>query len=100
LDSIHDEQESKAVKEKLTQLNKQIIEISISQMEDFCANVIQLQSQIGEKYLVMSDRAYNSYTAAQIDNILCFNKIIKMPVPIIEKYGGGGIRCMICEIFL
>ncbi|MBT8190877.1 MAG: amidinotransferase [Bacteroidia bacterium] len=100
LDSIHDELESKAVKEKLTQLNKQIIEISISQMEDFCANVIQLQSRIGEKYLVMSDRAYNSFTALQIDNILSFNKIIKMPVPIIEKYGGGGIRCMICEIFL
>lgn len=100
LDSIKDEEERNEIVETLNNYNKEIIDISISQMENFCANVLQLQSRIGERYLVMSDTAYNSFSAAQLDKILSFNKIIMVSIPTIEKYGGGGVRCMICELFL
>ena len=99
LESIIDEFERKELLDVFKALEKEVIEISLVQMEKFAANAIQLQSQMGEKYLILSDTAYHSFTAAQLDRILFYNKIIKLSIPIIEKYGGGGIRCMICELY-
>lgn len=78
---------------------KEIIDISFDQMNAFAGNMLQVKSKLGEPYLVMSSTAYNSLSGAQIDQILSHNKIIKIAIPTIETHGGGGVRCMMAEIF-
>ena len=48
----------------------------------------------------MSTKAFNSFSNSQIKTIENFSKIVHSPLDTIEKYGGGGARCMIAEIFL
>jgi len=78
---------------------KEIIDISFDQMNAFAGNMLQVKSKLGELFLVMSSTAYESLSGAQIDQILAHNKIINIPIPTIETHGGGGVRCMMAEIF-
>lgn len=83
------------------QSHKQIIEISIEQMNQFAGNMIQLRNDKNEKCLVMSASAFDSLDQDQIDTIEkeFGNKIISASIPTIETIGGGSARCMIAEIF-
>lgn len=99
LDSIKSIAEKKAVKNALEDDGKKIIEITIDQMEQFAGNMLQVMSKLGNPYLIMSQSAYYSLTSKQIDEINKFNKIINIPIPTIEQYGGGSVRCMIMEVF-
>lgn len=99
LDTIKDPEERHLLVSNFEMTGKTIIEISISQMEQFAGNMMQVKSKLGEKYLLMSRAAYNSLSVRQIDQIKQFSKIISIPIPTIEKYGGGSVRCMVAEIF-
>jgi hypothetical protein len=47
----------------------------------------------------MSQTAYDSLDYIQIKKIEKHSKIISSSVDIIEKCGGGSVRCMIAEVF-
>jgi len=98
-ESITNDEERTELLAQLKADNKDIIDISYDQMNAFAGNMLQLRTKLGEFVLVMSHSAYNSLTADQIDRISAYNKIIQIPIPTIEKYGGGSVRCMIAEIF-
>ncbi len=100
LDSISNEEEKKVVIKSFNNTNKTIIDITYDQMESFAGNMLQLQSNNGDNYLIMSTTAYNSLTETQIKVIESKTKILTGDIPTIEKYGGGGVRCMIAENFL
>ena len=48
----------------------------------------------------MSEAAYNSYNVKQLKILEKHGSILQSPIPTIEKFGGGGVRCMMAEIFL
>lgn len=101
LDSVRDEKQRMELIKSFEESSKSVIPISLEQMNNFAGNVLQLENGItGEKILVMSTRAYNSLEKDQIDAISKFNKIVHENVDVIENNGGGGVRCMIAEIFL
>lgn len=95
---------SKTEKEKLLKVfkktGKEVIDISYQQVNQFAGNVIELNSNKGESLLVMSERAYKSFTVEQVSVITKYSKIVYAPLYTIEKIGGGSARCMIAEIFL
>ena len=68
-------------------------------MHYFCANCLQLQNTSGEKYLVMSNRAFEHFTPEQINVIKQYCSIIHSDLNTIEQNGGGGARCMLAELF-
>ena len=72
----------------------------MDQVNNFCGNVIELNNNNNHNLLVMSTKAFNSFSNSQIKTIENFSKIVHSPLDTIEKYGGGGARCMIAEIFL
>lgn len=78
----------------------EIIDISHHQMKAFAGNMIQLQSEDGQKYLVMSDSAYYALDENQKKALLKYNQIIHADVSTIENVGGGSARCMIAGIHL
>lgn len=100
LDCIDDESERKNVVETILNSGKEIIEISENQMHQFAGNMLQVQNSEGAKFLVMSETAYQSLTAEQIQNIEKYNEIIYSNLKTIEINGGGSARCMLAEVFL
>lgn len=98
LDSVEKMNDRIRILDKLQRTNKKIIQISETQMQKFAGNLLQLQNTKGEKIIVLSQTALNSLYSYQIDELKCFGEIVPIPVPTIEKYGGGSVRCMIAEI--
>ena len=100
LECIDDELEREKVQEVIKSTQKEIIEISEDQMQQFAGNMLQVQNEAGEKFLVMSESAYRSLTAQQISAIEKYCEIIYSDLNTIETNGGGSARCMLAEVFL
>jgi len=100
LDCIDDESERNNVIKTITNSGKNLIEISENQMQNFAGNMLQLQNQSGEKFLVMSQSAYKSLNPEQISAIEKYCEIIYSDLEVIETNGGGSARCMLAEVFL
>lgn len=99
LDAITDTDERHIVKKQLLANNKTIVEISQDQVNQFAGNMLELRSKDMSRFLVMSTTAKKSLTDDQIKTIEETNQILAIDIPVIEKYGGGSIRCMLAEVF-
>lgn len=97
-ESIPNKKERTRVIERLKATGREIIEISFNQMNSFCGNMLELENSEG-KILCMSEAAFNAFAKHQIDTLSKFISIETFSIPTVEKIGGGGIRCMMAEIF-
>ena len=97
LESIVDEDERKKVKKSIEITGRNIIEINLKQMESFAGNLLQL-GELGNKVIVISNLAFSSLTSSQKQILSTESKILNIPIPIIQKCGGGSVRCMIAEL--
>jgi len=79
---------------------KEIIPITLDQMNHFAGNMLQVHNARGEQLLVMSTQAYESLDTGQVARLSAFNRIIQAPLTTIETNGGGSARCMMAEIYL
>ncbi len=95
------EEDKKQVIESLSKSGKEVIELTNEQIyNSFAGNMIQLENNVGETILVLSQTAYESLTERQLELLKKFNDhICQVSIPTIEKIGGGSARCMIAEIF-
>ena len=99
MECIKSEDERQELLDSFESTNKEVIEISLNQVNQFAGNMLQVQNNELKDFLVMSRSAYESLEAWQIDKIKSFTNILAIPIPTIEKYGGGSVRCMMAEIF-
>ncbi|MEL6660160.1 MAG: arginine deiminase-related protein [Bacteroidota bacterium] len=99
LDSIRDAVQRREVTDHLTATGKEIVTITIAQMEAFAGNMLQVRGKDDETYLAMSSRAYQSLTPEQIEQLQRHTKLLHSSLHTIETYGGGSARCMMAEIF-
>ncbi len=100
LDAIFNDEERKNVIASLQKNNKEIIDISLDQLNSFAGNMLQVENVIGELLLVMSTKAFGSLASDQINILQKYNRIIHSPLTHIETAGGGSARCMLAEVFL
>jgi hypothetical protein len=100
LDCIDNELEREKVQEIIKATNKELIEITEDQLQQFAGNMLQVRNKSGEKFLVMSETAYQSLTKDQIESIEKHCEIIYADLNTIETNGGGSARCMLAEVFL
>lgn len=100
LDSIVRKAEKQKVKEKLESTRKKIVPITMHQKHAFAGNMLELHNKNGENFTVMSKTAFESLKPGQKQLIQKFSGLIIPDIPTIEKVGGGGVRCMMAEIFL
>jgi len=99
LESIENLEERKNVVDTLSK-SHEIVTITREQTNEFCGNVLEVRNHKGEKLMTMSSRAYDAFTEEQRATILKHvDRIVHTPIPIIETIGGGGVRCMMGEIF-
>lgn len=98
--SVTDEAERKMLMDKFAATGLTVIDLTSDQLNaNFAGNMLQLKNNKGEKFLVMSARAYTSLTPSQIETLERFTKILPVPIYMIEDIGGGSARCMMAEIF-
>lgn len=100
LESIQNYQERELVMQHLIQTGKEIIEISIDQMNHFAGNMLQVKNKNEEGLLVMSEQAYSSLTEMQVFLLQKYCRLVHSSLDTIEKNGGGSARCMLAEIHL
>jgi hypothetical protein len=100
LDTIQDEKERLQLLRQFDKTGKEVIEISLEQMENFAGNMLQVRNPFGETFLVMSSKAYHALSSAQVAHIERHTEILHTNISTIETYGGGSARCMMAEIFL
>ena len=63
-------------------------------------NLLELRNGAGEPVIAISDRAVSSLRPAQLQRLEREGRMVRSPIPTIEEYGGGSVRCMLAEIFL
>ena len=100
LDSIAAKEEREKVIAAIKETGKDIVPITIEQMNRFAGNMLQVHNQQGEKLLVMSSQAYTALTPEQVRQLESYNRIVHAPLDTIETNGGGSARCMMAEVFL
>ncbi len=100
LESIADDAERNDIIQVIEKSGKEIISISLDQMNRFAGNMLQVENNVGKKFLVMSSQAYRSLTIEQVSKINKYNAILHSSLDTIERNGGGSARCMMAEIFL
>ena len=96
-ESIKDKNEKILVKESLEKSERKIVEITLSQVDCFAGNLIQLGDK-KNKIIVISELAYSSLDNHQKNILSAESKIVTIPIPTIQKCGGGSVRCMIAEL--
>jgi hypothetical protein len=89
---------------RLRASGREIIEIGPGEIEAFAGNMLELgtwDEALGDsRVLVMSDtarRALSPELFAQLSG--CTDAVLAVPIPTIEKLGGGSVRCMLAEVF-
>jgi hypothetical protein len=88
-----------AVMSKLRASRREIVEISHLQMQRFAGNVLELSPPRGP-VIVLSKSAFEAFDPEQRSRLAEHASLLPVGIPMIERYGGGGIRCMLAEIHL
>lgn len=99
-DCIDDKAERKMVLNSLKESGKEVVLITEDQVNNFAGNMLQVRGANDERFLVMSNAAYQSLTKDQIAKIEKHCKILHASLDVIEACGGGSARCMMAEVFL
>jgi hypothetical protein len=92
------------VLERLADTGREIIEIGHEEIARFAGNMLELgtwDEALGDsRVLVMSESARGALSADTFARLSgCTDAVLAVPVPTIEKLGGGSVRCMLAEVF-
>lgn len=88
-----------AVLQQLRSSGRDIVEVSLRQMQEFAGNMLELNSADGP-LLALSTTAWRGLDAPQRRILESHAQPVPVAVPTIERLGGGGVRCMLAELHL
>jgi hypothetical protein len=96
-------QDRERVLAKLRERERELIEIDRVAVQAFAGNMLELATwdeALGDaSVLVMSATARTALAGPVIDRLRgCVDTILAVPVPTIERVGGGSVRCMLAEV--
>ena len=89
---------------RLRASGRETIEIGREEIAHFAGNMLELgtwDEALGDsRVLVMSEAARRSLKAEKYARLSgCTDAVVAVPIPTIERLGGGSVRCMIAEVF-
>ena len=99
-EAVRDQPERRTLMESLENGGREVVEITMEQLYAFAGNMLALENARGETLLVMSERAFSSLRQAQLQRLERHARLVRSPIPTIEDFGGGSVRCMLAEVFL
>jgi hypothetical protein len=91
--------------ERLRASGREIVELGQGEIERFGGNMLELgtwDEALGDyRVLVMSETARHALAAEAFARLsACTDEVLAVPIPTIERLGGGSVRCMLAEVFL
>jgi hypothetical protein len=98
LDMIIDPARRAEISDRLAEGGRDVIALSLSEIEGFAGNAIELSGHEG-RFLALSQCAYDSLSADNRARIGQSLPLVPLNVPTIE-HAGGSVRCMIAGIHL
>ena len=99
-EAVRDPSSLRALVESLESGGREVVAITMDQLYAFAGNLLALESRAGEDLLVMSERAFASLAPGQVRKLERHGRLVRSPIPTIEEFGGGSVRCMLAEVFL
>ncbi|MEO5909394.1 MAG: arginine deiminase-related protein [Pelobium sp.] len=100
LEAVPDENEKVMLMKSFEATKKEVVLISLAQMNQFAGNMLEVKNKKEENFVVMSESAFRSLNPAQIAQLEKYATLLYSPIPTIEENGGGSVRCMMAEIHL
>ena len=98
-ESIYRPRQRAAVFDALDAGGHAVLDITLAQMCEFAANLLELAPARGP-CIAVSTRAWRSLEPAQQRALESHARVIPADIPTIERIGGGGVRCMLAELHL
>lgn len=95
---IDDIAERERVEQLLRTGNLELIVISEEQMRSFAGNILQVFNRKKEPFIIMSAAAEAALRGPALTKLQHHGTILSSPIPTIERYGGGSVRCMVAEV--
>ena len=91
--------------ERLRATGREVIKLDHRELEHFAGNMLELgtwDEALGDyRVLVMSESARHALSPEGFARLsACTDEVLAVPVPTIERLGGGSVRCMLAEVFL
>lgn len=96
---VADAQRRDAVRARLAEGGRKVIELDAQQIGEFAGNALELTGSNGKRLLALSERAAASLTPSQKAAIEGSARLLPLRVPTIEL-AGGSVRCMLAGIHL
>lgn len=98
-EAIPDKTELDAVYSALRRSLKVVIPVTMEQLESFACNCLQLRGSQGT-VLAISKAGWEAFDHTQRSVLeSCVDQVVAAPVPVLERLGGGSVRCMVSELF-
>jgi len=97
-ESIDNLNERERVGLSLRMSDRELIEISESQLHSFAGNILQVFSRDGHSNILMSFSAEKALEGHALDALRRHGEIVACSIPTIEQFGGGSARCMVAEV--
>ena len=99
------ERDCARVLERLRASGREVVEMGHEEIEQFGGNMLEVASwdeALGDcRVLVMSATARKALSPRTYERLSgCTDAVLAVPVPTIERLGGGSVRCMLAEVFL
>jgi hypothetical protein len=98
--AIADEAQRMAVLQSLRDTGHDIVSLSYDQLDAFAGNMLELRARNGSRVLAMSQQAFDSLTASQLERLQENGQVVSAAINTIEASAGGSVRCMLAEIHL
>jgi hypothetical protein len=99
LEALPQLSERAALQKRLQETGRTVVPITRAQMQRFCGNILGLRASDGRSLLVLSQQALEAFASKQLAQLSQHAELLPIDVGLIETIGGGGIRCMLAEIF-
>ncbi len=100
LESLKNEDERQRVEASLKSDGLELLDISLKQVGQFAGNMLSVMTQSGDPLLILSKNAFESLEVEQHQILSRHAKLLPIDVDVIERHGGGSVRCMMAENFL
>jgi hypothetical protein len=93
------------VAERLSASGREVIAIDPAEMHAFAGNMLEVGSwdeHLGDfRVLVMSRTARQALAPKKLAQLTtAVDSVLAAPIDVIERHGGGSVRCMLAEVFL
>jgi hypothetical protein len=84
--------------------SREVLPIDDAEMTAFAGNMLELgtwDEYLGDmRILVMSVTAQRALAARKYARLYAsVDAVLAVPIPVIERHGGGSVRCMLAEVF-